>query len=130
MAIVSVSKAAELAGVSRITIQRRLKEGSLSEVTQSNGSPGVDTSELIRHYGRLKQKEMVQDIELDVSRSKLLLQREIDLLHEQIKILVGELMNAHQREKEANEREKKLFELLQTKLLSEPREKKKRKKKR
>lgn len=51
MALVSKSKAAKLAGVSRTTIHRYINEGKLSE---SGGQ--IDTSELIRVFGVISEQ--------------------------------------------------------------------------
>lgn len=50
MALVSKSKAARLAGVSRTTIHRYINDGKLSE---SDGK--IDTSELIRAFGEISE---------------------------------------------------------------------------
>ena len=47
--IVSVTKAAKLANVSRTTIYEKIKAGELSRTTD-----GIDTSELLRVFGELK----------------------------------------------------------------------------
>lgn len=55
MAIVSISEAAKITGKARSTIQSYIKTGKLSKTTDSHtGVVGVDTSELIRHFGTLK----------------------------------------------------------------------------
>lgn len=50
MAIVSITEAAELAGVSRGTLYNRIKSGELSR-----SGDGVDTSELMRVFGPLSR---------------------------------------------------------------------------
>lgn len=52
MALVSKSKAARLAGVSRTTIHRYINEGKLSE---SGGK--IDTSELVRVFGEITEQD-------------------------------------------------------------------------
>ncbi len=129
MAIVNISKAAELAGVSRVTIQRYLKNGTLGTVRQPDGSSGIDTRELLRQFGELKglQGGAVQEETSDISRNTQLLQREIELLQGQIKVLTGELTHAHRREVEAYKREQQLLELLKAKSLTGRPSKKKKK---
>lgn len=56
MAIVSISEAARLTASSRSTIQRKIKKGDLSKTAQADGSPGVDTSELVRVFGAVTQQ--------------------------------------------------------------------------
>ena len=54
MAIVSISEAARITGKARSTIQSYIKTGKLSKTTDSHtGAVGIDTSELIRYFGRL-----------------------------------------------------------------------------
>lgn len=55
MAIVTITEAAELAGVSRGTLYNRLRDGTLSRT-----GDGVDTSELLRVFGPLQAHERVQ----------------------------------------------------------------------
>ena len=52
--IVSQSEAARLAGKSRQTIYRYVKNGKLSVSRMDDGSKGVDTSELQRVFGSIK----------------------------------------------------------------------------
>jgi len=54
MAIVSVSEASRLAGKSRTTLQKYIKQGKLSKCTGENGIKGIDTSELMRVFGNIK----------------------------------------------------------------------------
>jgi hypothetical protein len=54
MAIVSISEASRLSGRSRAALYRAFKNGELSKTALPDGSPGVDTSELMRVYGPLK----------------------------------------------------------------------------
>jgi predicted transcriptional regulator len=57
MAILSLRQAAQAAGVTRQTIYRYAKQGKLSTVLRDDGSKGVDTSELIRVFGTLREPE-------------------------------------------------------------------------
>lgn len=54
MAVVSVSEASRLSKRSRASLYRAFKSGELSKSELPDGSPGVDTSELMRVYGPLK----------------------------------------------------------------------------
>ena len=54
MSILTITEAAKAAGVSKSTIYRRLKDGTLTVSNQPDGSKGVDTAELIRVFGELK----------------------------------------------------------------------------
>jgi len=70
MAIVSISKAAKITGKARSTIQSYIRQGKLSKTTDPvSNDEGIDTSELIRVFGALKntgdtpvqKKETIQD---------------------------------------------------------------------
>jgi DNA-binding transcriptional MerR regulator len=50
MPILTLTEAAQLAGVSRRTLQRQISRGILSLSTDSNGVRGVEASELLRVY--------------------------------------------------------------------------------
>jgi len=58
MAVVSISEAARLTGKSRRTIQRHIGAGKLSKVA---GCDSIDTSDLIRVYGEIKDVSMARD---------------------------------------------------------------------
>lgn len=62
MAKVNLTQGAKLAGVSRSTLNRHLKEGKISRVNGENGKPCVDTSELQRVYGGLSHDILSQDV--------------------------------------------------------------------
>lgn len=53
MAQVSISEAARLAGKSRKTLHTYISNGKLTKVTDAQGKPKIDTSELIRVFGEL-----------------------------------------------------------------------------
>lgn len=93
--IVNIQKAIELTGVSRSTIQRAIKSGKLSKTDS-----GIDTSELFRVYPP-KPIEAVKTNQASESMSsrELFLVKQIELLTNQLEL--------------ANEREKKLFALLE-----------------
>ncbi len=57
MTQVSISEAARLAGVSRSTINRHLKEGKISKHHDNLGKPYVEVSELQRFYGSLSRSD-------------------------------------------------------------------------
>lgn len=60
MAKVSISEGAKLAGVSRSTLNRHLKDGAISKHRDNSGRPFVDTSELLRFYGELSQENRTE----------------------------------------------------------------------
>jgi excisionase family DNA binding protein len=55
MTLLSTNDAARVAGISRRSIQRAIKEGRLSATTDGDGNRVIDTSELIRVYGELRR---------------------------------------------------------------------------
>lgn len=54
MAQLSVRQAAEQVGVSRQTMFRKIKEGKVSATTDHTGQLQIDTSELLRAFGKLQ----------------------------------------------------------------------------
>lgn len=60
MTQVSISEGARLAGVSRSTLNRHLKDGALSKHRDNAGRPYVETSELVRFYGELSQSDRTE----------------------------------------------------------------------
>jgi hypothetical protein len=52
--IFNLTKSAELANVSRMTLVRHIQKGKLSSTIDEHGKKGVEVSELIRCYGELK----------------------------------------------------------------------------
>jgi len=55
MTILSISAAAETAGIDRRTIQRAIKTGRMSATVNAAGDRGVDLAELIRTFGPLRK---------------------------------------------------------------------------
>lgn len=88
------AEAARLVGVSRATLYAHIKEGRISV---TNGK--IDTSELLRVYGQLKQAEKVfNDVQPDTV---------LDVLRGQVEFLQDQL-------KQAQERERRLLDLVET----------------
>jgi len=54
MPIVSISEAARLTGKSRQTLHRHIVTGKLSKCNTDTNAIGIDTSELLRVYGNIK----------------------------------------------------------------------------
>ena len=63
MAVLPMRQAAQAAGVSRQTIYRLVQQGKVSAVVLPDGSKGVDTSELLRVFGQIR--EVVDTAETD-----------------------------------------------------------------
>jgi hypothetical protein len=53
MTILSISAAAQTAGIDRRTLQRAIKSGRVSATVDATGRRGVDVAELLRVYGPL-----------------------------------------------------------------------------
>jgi len=64
MAKINLTQGAKLAGVSRSTLNRHIKEGKVSKVIGSDGKPSVDTSELARAYGELRHNTLSDTVPL------------------------------------------------------------------
>ena len=64
MAKINLTQGAKLAGVSRSTLNRHIKEGKVSKVIGSDGKPSVDTSELARAYGELRHNTLSDTVSL------------------------------------------------------------------
>ena len=58
MALVSISEAARLAGISRTHLYKKyLDEGIISKTTDAVGNSVIDTSEILRVFGKLHGQE-------------------------------------------------------------------------
>ena len=62
MAQVNLTQGAKLAGVSRSTLNRHIKDGKLSKDISPDGKPCVETSELHRVYTTLSHVETPQNV--------------------------------------------------------------------
>ena len=117
MTILNVTEAAKAIGVGKATVYRRLKDGTLTASKRPDGSKGVDTAELIRVFGELKPQRDENRMEASLRQSEIteLLQRQIDSLENQLQASL--------------EREAKLLNLLEQRLLEAPRGKRRKGKK-
>ena len=91
MATVSMTKGAELAGVSKGTVSKALKSGRLSYAEKTDNGYLIETSELFRVFPP-KQPETVETIHLQPATGNretpvetVGLRREIELLREQLR---------------------------------------------
>lgn len=109
MSILNVVEAAKAVGVGKATIYRRFKDGTLTASKQPDGSKGVDTAELIRVFGELKLQSDENLTESSLRQSEIteLLQRQIVSLENQLQASL--------------DRETKLLNLLEQRLLEAPR---------
>ena len=81
MAKVSKSQAARMAGVSRPTIDKKIKSGGLSCEKKEDGTVEIDVSELERVFGKLVALDAVKparkDLQSDTSQVAAILQSQI-----------------------------------------------------
>ena len=81
MAKVSKSQAARMAGVSRPTIDKKIKSGGLSCEKKEDGTVEIDVSELERVFGKLVAPDAVKparkDLQSDTSQVAAILQSQI-----------------------------------------------------
>ena len=68
MALVSISEAARLTGKSRKTIHTYVTSGKVTKVTDTQGRPKIDTSELIRVFGDIKVTDSKQKSQCNFSQ--------------------------------------------------------------
>lgn len=132
MTILSTNDAARVAGISRRSIQRAIKEGRLSATTDGDGNRVIDTSELIRVYGELRR---VADEPATMTHSVATEATLITVLQDQLQHAQDQLeqvmRQAHEREQQAQQEKARLLALLEaeqqarrdleTKLLPAPR---------
>lgn len=122
MATVSMTKGAELAGVSKGTVSKALKSGRLSYAEKTDNGYLIDTSELFRVFPP-KQKETVSETRSDTHIGNMEtpinsggLQREIELLREQLQDRDGVVADLRQRldksEEERREAQARVIGLL------------------
>ena len=130
MAILTPTQAAKAAGIGRSTLYRYLREGKLSATPLPTGGRGIDTAELERVFGPLRQTGTTRDVPPEHSeRAKG--QPETSqrwgethaFLHQQVLFLEQELIAAR-------EERNRLLTLLEQKMLPEPASKHRKKKKR
>lgn len=111
MAILNQSAAARAAGVSRSTIVRFIRTGKLSATTSDQGERCVDTAELLRVFGSLKQGESAEDAGLihpaSVTHDPL-----VQVLRDQVRQLEEQVRRGQARESQLHEREDRLIALL------------------
>ena len=118
MALVSISKAAKLAGINRSNFYTSyLNQGKISVVKDERNRPCVDTSELLRVFGSLKAEGL--GIQQDTTPSYTLGQNTTDSgLYPLVEQLKQQLAESKEREQQALEREQfyqqQLKELTQT----------------
>jgi hypothetical protein len=132
MTLLSTNDAASVAGISRRSIQRAIKEGRLSATTDGDGNRVIDTSELIRVYGELRRvadepATMTHSVATEVTLIAVL-QNQLQHVQDQLEQVMRQ---AYEREQQAQQEKTHLLALLEaeqqarreleTKLLPAPR---------
>lgn len=118
MTILSITAAANAAGIDRRTLQRAIKTGRLSATVNAAGERGIDVAELIRVFGELpgmpqatpqrQDAAVSQDAPGGAAGAAL-----IESLREQVRQSQEQLRQAHDREQQAQERETRLLAMLE-----------------
>lgn len=130
MTVLSLQAAAEAVGCSRQHLYRLVGKGRVSAVLRDDGTKGIDTSELLRVFGNLRQPEPAQvtgDSRLGDTRRQQVTPEatpaQITVLEVELQAAKNALRVAEDRLREALERENRLLDLLasQTRLLEHSR---------
>jgi hypothetical protein len=131
MAKVNISQAAQMAGVSRPTIHKKIKSGVLS-VEKMDGRTLIDVSELERVFGTLVSpgtpKPERKDLRSDTSQVATILQSQIERLERELDVIRQERdveKRAREREREEHRAERERLHRIiekQTLLLPVPKE--------
>ena len=120
MTILTMTQAAQKAGISRSTLYRAIRTGRISVVSLPTGRRGVDTAELIRVFGPLQSDTVQREQNRTPSDIAVMRERCISLERE-VEWLRADLADAK------NERNR-LLGLLETRLLQPPKKRKGKKK--
>ena len=123
MAVLGLREAAAAVGVTRQTIYRHTKSGKLSAVTRDDGTQGVDTSELLRVFGKLRDPATVTQDGNRESRDgngDSLLHGEVEALKRALAVAESALAQAAERERAMLDERAKMLDMLdrQTRLLA------------
>lgn len=122
VAVLGLREAAAAVGVTRQTIYRYTKSGKLSAVTRDDGTQGVDTSELLRVFGSLRDPATVTPggnrADRD-SNGDSLLHGELEALKRALAVAESALAQAAERERSMLDERAKMLDMLdrQTRLL-------------
>jgi predicted site-specific integrase-resolvase len=127
----NINQAAKAVGVARSTLYRDIQDGKVSVGKDGRNKPFVDVSELERVYGNVTlsdTSESVLKVQSDTHKKDNkdnVLQREVDLLREQIDLLKNERDDLRHRLDSESEERRKLTMLLthQTENVEQPKPK-------
>jgi len=108
----NISEAILRSGVSRATFYNYIKKGVVSVTQDATGAKFIDTAELVRVFGELKQlkdpeahrKSKSTNTEQAVYTENTLLKKDLDHAREMLSRLEAELRETKEREKKAEER--------------------------
>lgn len=124
----NINQAAKAVGVARSTLYRDIQEGKVSVGKDGRGKPYVDVSELERAYGGVTLSDTSESVLIgqtdtqQKNRKDNTLQRETDLLREQIELLKSERDDLRRRLDDETE-ERRTAQAKLTALLTDQREK-------
>lgn len=109
--------------MTRQTIYRYTKSGKLSAVTRDDGTQGVDTSELLRVFGQLRDPATVTSGSNTADRysnADSLLHGEVEALKRALAVAESALAQAAERERAMLDERAKMLDMLdrQTRLLA------------
>ena len=122
----NINQAANAVGVARSTLYRDIQDGKISVGKDGRGKPYVDVSELERAYGSVTVSDTSESVSkkqpetLQKDRKDSALQREYDLLREQIGLLKSERDDLRHRLDEETE-ERRMAQAKLTGLLTDQR---------
>lgn len=94
MAQLSISDAAKLVARDRKTLYRLIKEGRLSATQDATGARQVETSELLRVFGAIKQLETLSETPRDSRKTVSMSQHETPNETVRVALLEAELRHA------------------------------------
>ena len=120
MTILTMTQAAQKAGISRSTLYRAIRTGRISVVSLPTGKRGIDTAELIRAFGPLQPKT--------VQREQSGTPSDIAVLRERCASLQREVEWLRTDLADAKDERNRLLGLLETRLLQPPQKHKGKKK--
>lgn len=112
MARLTITEAARVTGVSRITLHRYIKAGKLSR----NADKTIDTAELLRIGLPLQHGNVIEDVAVQpevTPETTTHLERIIETLEHERDLLAHQLVEAQERERTAREREARLLQMLE-----------------
>ncbi|MCY2000813.1 hypothetical protein OW766_26550 [Klebsiella pneumoniae] len=121
MALVSISEAARLTKKSRKTLHTYISNGKLTKVTDEQGKPKIDTSELLRVFGALSMPQETVTSQCNLSQQVTpepvtTHSAEIDSLKKEIALL-RELLDEKEKR---NDDLKQALLLIESKVPSQP----------